>query len=218
MYSDDPCVISYCDVFYNESGSLSYQCVDKPKCTTDKFCELVSCSALDGTCTFREYQCEDMDNSVIDIYHKYQCDESTRSCRIVPIGGNYFPPSLSSSSRYKENIDEYKRVEIVFIGKVVDEQVLRKALDEYASDSYEFHSITYVNESGNTKVIIQFNDVKEAKNFVEEIVGRERGLVRVRYFGRQDGESRSHFIRRSFELFFIYTFIIFNILALTCFF
>ena len=66
----------------NDGRTLPHVCVHKPKCTTPNFCEKASCTAT-GDCVINKYTCSDKDTSEIDNCHAYQCDEESRSCKVV---------------------------------------------------------------------------------------------------------------------------------------
>lgn len=103
---DDPCTRYWCDDYYGcmsepitcddenpctidtcvpKNGTVSddelpYVCKNEPKCTTDKYCEKVSCSIVTGNCTYYTNNCEDY-NGTLDSCHVVVCDEETRKCK-----------------------------------------------------------------------------------------------------------------------------------------
>ena len=80
---NNKCTIDYCMPRNDTSSSSSafgddqprYQCVHEPKCTTDKFCERVSCSMVSGECSYTDYICDDYpgkDETELDSCHTAQ--------------------------------------------------------------------------------------------------------------------------------------------------
>ena len=121
-----------------------------------------------------------MDISHLDSDHKYVCSKETRSCKLVYIGEPLIDPSsqptqsiqYSGSSKEGEEEVESHYVEINIEGKHTDEQKIREMLGNFTSSTFSFHTTNYEDGSGNTKVIVKFDEVSQAKKFVEEI-GRQ---------------------------------------------
>ena len=84
-------------------SSSSYVCVFTKTCTTDKFCERANCSNATGKCTKTEYTCEDMDKNAIDNCHMYQCDEESRSCKVVLLPSAFLDVCGSCIKTYGTN-------------------------------------------------------------------------------------------------------------------
>ena len=174
--TDDPCVVSQCVPNYDDSNGLPYSCVETPKCPNDKFYEKVTCSAI-GECIYSNYSCEDMDTSRLGSDHKYVCSEEARSCKLVYIGEPFINSSTkpsqsfqySGSSKEDEEEVESHYVEITIKGKHTDEQKNRETISNFTSSTFSFHTINYEDGLGSTKVIVKFEEVSQAKKFVEEI-------------------------------------------------
>ena len=127
-----------------------------------------------------------MDTSHLDSDHKYVCNEERRSCMLVYIGEPFIDPSTQStqssqssqptqsiqysgSSKEGEEEVESHYVEITIEGKFIDEQKIREMLSNFTSSSFSFHTINYEDGPGNTKVIVKFEEVSQAKKFVDDI-------------------------------------------------
>ena len=181
-----PCVVSQCVPNYDDSIDSLYTCVKTSKSPNDKFCEKVTCSAF-GECIYRNYSCEDTDTSHLDSDHKYVRSEETCSYKLVYIGEPFIDSSsqptqsiqYSGSSKEGEEEVESHYVEIIIEGKFIDKQKIREILSNFTLSTFSFHTIKYVDGTGNTKVIVKFEEVSQAKKFVEEISRQDTSKEKV---------------------------------------
>ena len=90
-------------VVSSDSHTLPYVCVHKPTCTTPNFCEKVNCSNVTGKCSISQYECDDMDKNAIDECHMYQCDEESRSCKVVLLPSAFLDVCGSCVKGYGRN-------------------------------------------------------------------------------------------------------------------